>query len=170
MVIGSAERRLNIQLWFLAMLIDVVIAALIAYFLLERESWLFNTFWVWLGLQILSFVLVILGAIRLLALHWAGGFRPAKNGLLTLLEANDFPAPEPYVGSVDDYLEGVGNNEHETIKTRMTAATLLGARQGVKSMAGFVKGMMIDSAHEDALKEYASRSPRPRATAGEEAL
>jgi hypothetical protein len=165
MIIGSAERRLNIQLWFL----DVVVAALIAYFVFDRESWLLNTFRVWLALQILSILFAILGLIRLFALKWAGGFRPAKNGLLTVLESNDFPAPEPYVGSVDDYLANIGNNEDESVKTRMTAAALLGARQGVKSMAGFVKGMMIYSAHEDALKEYASRSPRPGATSAEEA-
>lgn len=160
MRIGSAERRLNIRLWFIAVLVDVAVAAVFSYFAFDREDWLISTFWVWLALQVVSVLFVILGAIRLFAVQWMGGFKPAKNGFLTALETNNFPAPEPYVHSVDDYLSSIRDKEDESVETRLDAAMLWGARQGTKTMAGFLKGMMIDSAHEEALKEYASRMPR----------
>jgi hypothetical protein len=156
MVIGSAVRRLNIQLWIFAVLIDVGVAAIAAYFL-NRDEWLSTTFWVWLVLQAAGIVLAVLGVLRLLLLKWAGAFRPAKNGMLTTLETGNFPIPPGYIHSVDDYLSNVADNEEESIQTRLTAASVSGARQGIRSMAGWMKGAMIDSAHEEALKEYAAR-------------
>jgi hypothetical protein len=160
MRIGSAERRLNTWLWVLAVFVDVAVAAIVAYFLAAPGERLSSTFFVWLAIEVVSIAFVLLGVIRLFVIQAVGGFKPAKNGFLTVLKTNDFPAPGPYVDSVDYYLNTIAENEDEITKTRVAAAVLFGVREGVKANGGFVKNMMINSAHEEALKEYASRLPR----------
>ena len=143
MRIGSAERRLNTWLWVLAMLVDVAVAAIVAYFVADPGERLSSTFFVWLAIQVVSIAFMFLGVIRLFVIQWVGGFKPAKNGFLTALETNNFPAPDPYVDSVDYYLSNIAENEDEIAKTRVAAAVLFGAREGAKANAGFVKNMMI---------------------------
>jgi hypothetical protein len=71
-----------------------------------------------------------------------------------VLENGDFPRPGQYTNSVDDYLTSVAENEECTVNTRLSAATIVGVRQGAKQNIGLVKFLMLDGAHEAALKEF----------------
>jgi hypothetical protein len=157
MIIQSANRRLNIRLWLLAILLDVVFAAGISYLMSPPDEFWINTFWIWLALQVASLLLSLLGVLRLFVAKWAGAFRTVRSGFITALETQHFPAPEGVIQSVDGYLCDIADGEKYSIENRLAAAMLVGARQGLKETAGVVRWLMIDSAHEEGLHEYASR-------------
>jgi hypothetical protein len=157
MIIQSANRRLNVRMWTIAVLLDVVLAGAISYFLSPSDAFWINTFWIWLGLQVASLLLTLLGVLRLFVAKWAGAFKPARDGFMTALETQHFPAPEGVISSVDGYLCDVADGEKYNVDVRLAAAMLVGTRQGLKQTAGVVRWLMIDSAHEEGLQEYASR-------------
>jgi hypothetical protein len=132
-----AGRRLNIRLWFVAVLVDVVVAAVVSGFAFDRENWLINTFWVWLSIQIVRIRYVILGAIRLLAFQWMGGFGPDKTGFLTALETNNFPAPEAYVLRLMITWAVSGIMRMRTMRRDLRLLQMLGARQGIRLWPAF---------------------------------
>lgn len=138
----------------LAILFDMVVAVAVAYFVAEPGDLAITAFWIWLAIQAAALVLGLLTIIRTFALYKMGAFNPARDNFLTALVTNNFPAPQPYEQSVDYYLTNVVENDELTVETRLAAASLYGARQGVSSTSGLIKGMLIDSAHEEALKAF----------------
>jgi hypothetical protein len=155
--IQSAERRLTARIWAAALLVDVVIAGIASYFLAGDDQFWITTFWIWLAIQVVSIGFQLLGIVRVLTARALGAFKPAKDTMLTALETHKFPVPATVVHSVDDYLDQVASREDCAVDTRVIAATLMGGRFGIKQFAGFFRGYFIDSAHEQALTEYAAR-------------
>jgi hypothetical protein len=154
MRIGSSERRLTAKIMGVGLLVDVVVAFAIARFAVGQDDLLLNTAIIWAVMQVAAIALTILGLIRLAVANKLGAFRPAKDGFLTALETNNFPLPGPYENTVDSYLESVAENSELEKRTNLAAATLIGVRLGIRGNAGLVKTMMIDNAHEEALKAY----------------
>jgi hypothetical protein len=159
MRIGAEEHRLYWKILGVGIAVDLFGAAIVV-IVFEKisgeknDSFLLTTGIVWLTIQIFRFVIMFLNIGRLWAAKEVGAFKSSGEAFYSALRENDLPKPDGYTPSVDTYLTGIADDEEQAAKARVIAASLYGVRQGTKNL-GIIHSVLLESAHEEALKRYA---------------
>lgn len=159
MRIEAEEHRLYWKILAVGFVVDLIGAACFAVVLQwwispnDHSGFLASVAILWLALQVFRFVIMLLNIARLWAAKELGAFNTPREAFLAALRENDLPKPEAYIHSVDGYLSTVIDDESQAPKARATAACLYGIRLGTKNL-GIWHSVMLDSAHEEALKRY----------------
>ena len=96
--------------------------------------WLKNTLWAWLRYKCVD-------------------KKPAVQHIVARLQSNNFPKPE-YVFSADEYLKEIVENDAHDVKTRLMAASDIGALDCLKTSMRMQEYLRMSLIYDAALEQY----------------
>lgn len=97
--------------------------------------WIRDTIWEWM-------------------LFYFGGREEIKNTIFQFLKDNNFPEPDIYTDSAQDYFEEIANNEELSTELRVKAALQLGAISTVSQLGKFHRSIRLMLGMKDALIKF----------------
>lgn len=157
MIIETQLKRLWWRNLFIACLVDVAIAGVLAWIIADEGERLLSAFFIWLAIQAAEILMSLLQLLHVVAAWNLGQAEIVEAAFLAQLQKHKLPFPEPFETSVPDYLEGVIENTELPAETRIGAAAI-GAANGILTQtSGIVNGSLLGAAYERALQRYGAR-------------
>ncbi len=144
--------------FLLAFVPDALIAW--AYVKLSDGGW--PEFWyVMIALQALYFVLWLKQAGWSWLLYWIYQRRTMADSMEKFFREHKFPAPEAWVGGLDDYLDQILLDDDAPTKLKATASFEKGTLNGMKLAQRYSLVMMMESATRLAMSSYRRNPAKP---------
>jgi hypothetical protein len=117
-------------------------------------------FWIALvALQVLYFALSLKRAAWAWLLFWVYNRRSMARVLEKFFRDNKFPRPELWVGTLDDYVEQIVNDETIDNATKLKATFEQGTLNGFKVAQDVTLVLMMGLASKRAIERYARYAP-----------
>lgn len=136
------------------MAFELLVASAICWFL-EDTDWgtILITF---LVLHVVYFAIWTKNSIWSWLIFNYTGRKEARDHILTSLKNNNYPEPDDYCGSAEDFYAGVASDSEQPVEVRLNAAMELGTLRSYASSGQYQTAMRVSMAAEDAIEMYKS--------------
>lgn len=130
---------------------DVLIALLVA---LYADHGIVTFFLALIGLQIVYFLIWVNNTIWGWVLFQFKGRKQMSDFVLDYLKNNNYPEPDDYLKSPDEYFSSVAHNDSLSIELRLKAAAELGSLSYPMANGQIQNSIKLSMAIEDAIEQY----------------
>jgi hypothetical protein len=155
MKIQKRENRKGFFILGLGFVFELAICMLIFYFVKsEYESIWAGSLIFFLILQAVAIALWFKNSIWRWLVFYYWGRKEISDNFFNFLKNNNFPEPDEYVPSVDDYLAQTASNKNLDPEVRIAASSALGELAGTSNSGSFQNKIRILLAFEDGLLNY----------------